>query len=62
MDDALTLGLDFASGLVPPALQLPEDLAAMPATIHGVIALRSAAVFVAVCWWWCNVEKSSQCW
>ncbi len=40
MDDALTLGLDFASGLVPPALQLPEDLAAMPATIHGVVALR----------------------
>ncbi len=53
MDDALTLGLDFASGLVPPALQLPEDLASMPATIHGVVALR-CGVLCCCCfgWWW----------
>ncbi len=49
MDDALTLGLDFASGLVPPALQLPEDLAAMPATIHGVVALR-CGILCCCCW------------
>jgi hypothetical protein len=46
VDDALSLGLDFASGLVPPSISLPEDMAKMPDTIQGVVGLSSAANIV----------------